>query len=83
MAAKYVEIEIYKPIAYNKYTRERYEISNLGHVRNKTTGKILTNVARPNSASVTLQIGNGQQNVFTYTFWLPDIFFRILRGFRK
>ena len=64
MAAKYVEIEIYKPIAYNKYTRERYEISNLGHVRNKTTGKILTNVARPNYASVTLQIGNGQQKCF-------------------
>ena len=53
MAAKYVEIEIYKPIAYNKYTRERYEISNLGHVRNKTPGKILTNFATQNYATLT------------------------------
>ena len=64
MTARYVEIEIYKPIAYNSYTRDRYEISNLGHVRNKITGKILTNIARPNYASVTLQIGNGQQKCF-------------------
>lgn len=64
MAAKYVEIEIYKPITYNRYTTDRYEISNLGHVRNKITGKILTNIARPNYASVTLQIGNGQQKSF-------------------
>ena len=43
MTAKYVEIEIYKPIAYNSYTIERYEVSNLGHARNRKTGKILVN----------------------------------------
>lgn len=64
MTAKYIEIEIYKPITYNSYTRERYEISNLGHVRNKITGKILTNIARPSYASVILQIGGGRQKSF-------------------
>ena len=64
MAAKYIEIEIYKTITYNSYTADRYEISNLGHVRNKITGKILTNIARPHYASVILQIGNGRQKSF-------------------
>ncbi len=64
MTAKYVEIEIYKPIAYNSYTIERYEVSNLGHVRNRKTGKILVNTARPSYASVILQIGNGKQKPF-------------------
>lgn len=64
MAAKYTEIEIYKSITYNSYTKKRYEVSNLGHVRNKITGKILTNIARPSYASVILQIGNGQQKSF-------------------
>lgn len=64
MTAKYVEIEIYKPIAYNSYTMERYEVSNLGHVRNRKTGKILVNTARPNYASVILQVGNGKQKPF-------------------
>lgn len=64
MAAKYTEIEIYKSITYNSYTRKRYEVSNLGHVRNKITGKILTNIARPHYASVILQIGNGRQKSF-------------------
>ena len=64
MAAKYTEIEIYKSITYNSYTKKRYEVSNLGHVRNKITGKILTNIARPHYASVILQIGNGRQKSF-------------------
>lgn len=64
MTAKYTEIEIYKSITYNSYTKERYEVSNLGHVRNKITGKILTNIARPHYASVILQIGNGRQKSF-------------------
>lgn len=64
MTAKYIEIEIYKPITYNSYTADRYEISNLGHVRNKITGKILTNIARPSYASVILQIGSGRQKSF-------------------
>lgn len=64
MTAKYIEIEIYKTITYNSYTADRYEISNLGHVRNKITGKILTNIARPSYASVILQIGSGRQKSF-------------------
>ena len=64
MTSKYTEIEIYKPITYNSYTAARYEVSNLGRVRNRRNGRILTNVARPAYASVILQIGNGQQKSF-------------------
>ena len=64
MTAKYIEIEIYKPITYNSYTAARYEVSNLGRVRNRRNGRILTNIARPSYASVILQIGNGQQKSF-------------------
>ena len=83
MAAKYVEIEIYKPITYNRYTTDRYEISNLGHVRNKITGKILTNIARPNYASVTLQIGNGQQKSFYVHVLVARYFYQTQKDFRK
>ena len=65
MTSKYTEIEIYKPITYNSYTAARYEVSNLGRVRNRRNGRILTNVARPAYASVILQIGNGQQKSFS------------------
>ena len=64
MTAKYIEIEIYIPITYNSYTAARYEVSNLGRVRNRRNGRILTNIARPSYASVILQIGNGQQKSF-------------------
>ena len=81
MTAKYTEIEIYKPIIYNSYTRERYEVSNQGHVRNITTGKVLTNVARPHYASVILQIGNGRQKSFYVHVLVAKSFLSNPKGF--
>ena len=80
MTSKYTEIEIYKPITYNSYTAARYEVSNLGRVRNRRNGRILTNVARPAYASVILQIS---KNLFMFTFWLPSHFSQIRKGFLK
>lgn len=40
------EIEFYVPIKYNPYVEERYEVSTLGHVRNRKTGHVLINQRR-------------------------------------
>lgn len=36
------EVERFKTIEYNSYVAERYEVSTLGRVRNKQTGRIFT-----------------------------------------
>lgn len=37
-----IEAEIWKTIVYPQWNFEQYEVSNLGHVRNRNTGKLLT-----------------------------------------
>ena len=60
------EIEYYVPIKYNPYVEERYEVSTLGHIRNRKTGHVLINQWRRQNgyASICLQIGNGKQVTF-------------------
>ena len=60
------EIEFYVPIKYNPYVEERYEVSTLGHIRNRKTGHVLINQQRRQNgyASICLQIGDGKQVTF-------------------
>ena len=66
------EIEFYVPIKYNPYVEERYEVSTLGHIRNRKTGHVLINQQRRQNgyASICLQIGNGKQVTFYVHFYL-------------
>ena len=61
------EVERFKTIEYNSYVAERYEVSTLGRVRNKQTGRIFTAFPRKKGdyAAVVLQIGAGQQKTFS------------------
>ena len=70
------EIEFYVPIKYNPYVEERYEVSTLGHVRNRKTGHVLINQRRRQNgyASICLQIGNGKQVTFYVHILVADAF---------
>ena len=70
------EIEFYVPIKYNPYVEERYEVSTLGHVRNRKTGHVLINQKRRQNgyASICLQIGDGKQVTFYVHILVADAF---------
>lgn len=70
------EIEFYVPIKYNPYVEERYEVSTLGHIRNRKTGHVLINQRRRQNgyASICLQIGNGKQVTFYVHILVADAF---------
>lgn len=79
------EIEFYVPIKYNPYVEERYEVSTLGHIRNRKTGHVLINQQRRQNgyASICLQIGNGKQVTFYVHILVADAFYLIRKDFQR
>ena len=58
------EMEIYKDIHYNEYTKDRYKVSTQGTVINKKTNRILIPFIRSGYPTVLLPIGNGKARHF-------------------
>ena len=79
------EVERFKTIEYNSYVAERYEVSTLGRVRNKQTGRIFTAFPRKKGdyAAVVLQIGAGQQKTFSVHLLVAKAFCLIRIIFQK